>query len=266
MCPLPPSSRRSPRRWTGPSPLRGRPVSSSSRVPSTRRGRPLRISRARKVELVLSGLGRRYLGEDATVGESTALAKITAETEDPFKVLIGTILSQRTRDEMTEIASRQLFARYGTPQALARADVRDVQRRIKPVGFYRQKARKVREVSRILIDRHGGRVPTTYEQLIELPQVGPKTANCVLVYGYGVPVLPIDTHCHRIPNRLGLIRTKTPEQTEAALARIVPREHWVDVNEWFVQFGKEVCRPIGPRCEECTFTSFCRFYGERRKG
>src|SRR3989441_775439 len=253
-------------RWssTGPPTRRGgrrppRPCGGCAR-----RGRPLRISRARKVELVLSGLGRRYLGEHAMAGETTALAKITAETEDPFKVLIGTILSQRTRDEMTEVASRRLFARYGTPQALARADVRDVQRRIKPVGFYRQKARKVREVSRILIDRHGGRVPTTYEQLIELPQVGPKTANCVLVYGYGLQALPIDTHCHRIPNRLGLVRTKTPEETERALARIVPREYWLNVNEWFIRFGKEVCKPIGPRCSECRFTSFCAYY--RREG
>ena len=224
------------------------------------------ISRARKVELVLSGLGRRYLGTDPLAAGSTALAKITAETEDPFKVLIGTILSQRTRDEMTEVASRQLFARYSTPRALARADVRDVQRRIKPVGFYRQKARKLREVSRVLLDRHGGKVPSTYAELIELPQVGPKTANCVLVYGYGLQALPIDTHCHRIPNRLGLIRTKTPEETEKALARIVPREYWVNVNEWFVRFGKEVCRPIGPHCGECGFTSFCAYFRERAKG
>ncbi|TLZ67155.1 MAG: endonuclease III [Methanobacteriota archaeon] len=167
---------------------------------------------------------------------------------------------------MTEIASRRLFAKYDTPQALARADVRDVQRRIKPVGFYRQKARKLREVSRVLLDRHGGKVPSTYEELIELPQVGPKTANCVLVYGYGLQALPIDTHCHRIPNRLGLIRTKTPEQTEKALARIIPREYWVNVNEWFVRFGKEVCKPIGPRCGECGFTSFCVYYRTRRKG
>ena len=226
----------------------------------------MRISRARKVELVLSGLGRRYLGQDPLAGEGTALSKITAETEDPFQVLIGTILSQRTRDEMTEIASRRLFAKYDTPQALARADVRDVQRRIKPVGFYRQKARKLREVSRVLLDRHGGKVPSTYEELIELPQVGPKTANCVLVYGYGLQALPIDTHCHRIPNRLGLIRTKTPEQTERALARIIPREYWVNVNEWFVRFGKGVCKPIGPRCGECGFTSFCVYYRTRRKG
>ncbi|OGS50395.1 MAG: hypothetical protein A3K65_00840 [Euryarchaeota archaeon RBG_16_68_12] len=190
---------------------------------------------------------------------------MTAETEDPFRVLIGTILSQRTRDEMTEVASRQLFAKYGTPQALARARVDDVERLIRPVGFYRQKARKLREVSRVLLDRHGGRVPATYEELIELPQVGPKTANCVLVYGYGLQALPIDTHCHRIPNRLGLVRTRTPEETERALGRIVPREYWLWVNEWFVRFGKEVCRPIGPRCDVCTFTSFCAYYRQRGK-
>ena len=224
----------------------------------------MRISRAAKVDLVLTDLGRRYLGDDPLAGEGTTLAKITAETEDPFKVLIGTILSQRTRDEMTEIASRRLFAKYGTPAALARANLRDVTSRIKPVGFYRQKARKVREVSRILLERHGGRVPNTYDELIELPQVGPKTANCVLVYGYGLQALPIDTHCHRIPNRLGLIRTKTPEQTERALARIIPREYWVNVNEWFIRFGKEICKPIGPRCEECNFRSFCAYY--RRRG
>ena len=223
----------------------------------------MRISTARKVELVLRDLGRRYLGEDPLKGEGTTLAKITAETEDPFKVLIGTILSQRTRDEMTEIASRALFARYDTVEALARARVDRIQRLIKPVGFYRQKARKLREVSRVLLERYGGRVPDTYDELIELPQVGPKTANCVLVYGYGLQALPIDTHCHRIPNRLGLVRTKTPEETEKALARIVPREYWVNVNEWFIRFGKEVCKPIGPRCGECNFTSFCSYYRQR---
>lgn len=223
----------------------------------------MRISRARKVEIVLRDLGRRYAEDDPLQGEGTTLAKLTAETEDPFKVLIGTILSQRTRDEKTEVASRRLFARYDTVDALARARVAEVQRLIKPVGFYRQKARKLREVSRVLLARHGGRVPDTYEELIELPQVGPKTANCVLVYGYGREALPIDTHCHRIPNRIGLIRTKTPEETERALGRIVPREYWVNVNEWFIRFGKEVCKPVGPRCGECNFTAFCGYYRGR---
>ena len=166
---------------------------------------------------------------------------------------------------MTEVASRRLFSKYATPQALAAARVDDIERLIRPVGFYRQKARKLREVSRVLLDRHGGRVPDTYEELIELPQVGPKTANCVLVYGYGLEALPIDTHCHRVPNRLGIVHTRTPEETEKALARIIPREYWLWVNEWFVRFGKEVCKPIGPRCEACNFTSFCAFYRRRGK-
>lgn len=224
----------------------------------------MRISRAEKVERVLEDLARRYLGGDPLRGEGTTLAKITAETEDPFKVLIGTILSQRTRDEKTEIASRQLFAKYGDVNALAAAPVADIERLIKPVGFYRQKARQVRVVSEVLLAHHGGIVPRTYEELIALPQVGPKTANCVLVYGYGVPAMPIDTHCHRVPNRIGLIRTATPEETEVALKRAIPKEYWLYVNEWFIRFGKEVCKPIGPRCEQCSFTSFCTYYRTRR--
>jgi len=226
----------------------------------------LRISRAAKVESVLADLARRYHGEDPLDGGGTALAKITAETEDPFMVLIGTILSQRTRDEMTEIASRQLFAKYRRVEDLARAPLKDVERLIRPVGFYRQKARKIREVSQILLERHGGNVPSAYDELIVLPQVGPKTANCVLVYGYGLPAMPIDTHCHRVPNRIGLIRTRTPEETEEALKRIIPKDNWIYVNEWFVRFGKEVCKPIGPRCNLCSFTSFCTYYRTRRRG
>ncbi len=205
-------------------------------------------------------LSQRYLpGGDLHEGE-TALAKIVAETEDPFLVLISTILSQRTRDEMTERASRQLFAKYDTPQAIATADRADLERLIKPVGFYRQKAVQIQRVSRTLLDRYEGQVPRTYEQLIELPQVGPKTANCVLVYGYGEARIPVDTHVHRISNRLGLVRTQTPERTERALMRVVPRDLWLHVNELFIRFGKDVCRPIGPRCEACSFTSFCRYY------
>src|SRR2546427_5559314 len=131
-----------------------------------------------------SSVSATIFAGDLHEGE-TALAKIVAETEDPFSVLISTILSQRTRDEMTERASKQLFAKYSTPGAIANADRVDLERLIKPVGFYRQKAVQIQRVSRVLLDRHEGRVPRTYEELIELPQVGPKTANCVLVYGYG---------------------------------------------------------------------------------
>jgi len=209
---------------------------------------------------VLRELSRRYLPSgDLREGE-TALAKITTATEDPFRVLISTILSQRTRDERTEEASSRLFAKYGTPEALASASTEDVERLIQAVGFYRQKALQIRNVSRVLLDRHGGAVPKTYDELIDLPQVGPKTANCVLVYGFGEPRIPTDTHVHRVSNRLGLVRTEAPEATEQALMRIVPKESWLHVNELFIRFGKDLCRPVGPRCDECAFTSFCCHY------
>ena len=209
---------------------------------------------------VLRELSRRYLPSgDLREGE-TALAKITTATEDPFRVLISTILSQRTRDERTEEASSRLFTKYGTPEALASASTEDVERLIQAVGFYRQKALQIRNVSRVLLDRHGGAVPKTYDELIDLPQVGPKTANCVLVYGFGEPRIPTDTHVHRVSNRLGLVRTEAPEATEQALMRIVPKESWLHVNELFIRFGKDLCRPVGPRCDECAFTSFCCHY------
>ncbi len=219
-----------------------------------------------KAVYVMRALRRRYLGESTFLeNPGTTLATVAAETEDPFRVLISTILSQRTRDERTDSASRSLFRRYPNVNALASADVRAIERLIRPVNFYRGKARRVREVARLLLERHGGRVPDTFEELIALPQVGRKTANCVLVYGYGRAELPVDVHVHRVSNRIGLVRTASPEDTEAALKRIVPRDRWYLVNELFIRFGKEVCRPIGPRCDACAFTSFCRYYRARRR-
>ncbi|MCI4371539.1 MAG: endonuclease III [Thermoplasmata archaeon] len=209
---------------------------------------------------IMRDLAGRYLpGGDLRQGQ-TALARIVAEREDPFLVLISTILSQRTRDEMTSIASRQLFAKYDTPRAIAAADPGDLERLIKPVGFYRQKSLQIQRVSRVLLERYGGTVPRTYEELIELPQVGPKTANCVLVYGFGEARIPTDTHVHRVSNRIGLVRTKTPEATEQRLMKTIPKAYWLEINELFIRFGKDICRPIGPRCPACSFTSFCRFY------
>ena len=138
--------------------------------------------------------------------------------ENPFQVLIGTILSQRTRDEATDLASAQLFARYPTPEALAVAPRATVERLIRPTGFYRTKSKVIRECARAVLERWGGEVPRTLEELVSLPGVGPKTANCVLVFGYGIPAIPVDTHVHRIANRLGVVRTRTPEETEEGLA------------------------------------------------
>ena len=218
------------------------------------------MKREEKVRLVFADLRRRY-GGSFRDDPGTALAKVTAETEDPFRVLISTILSQRTRDEKTGEASDQLFARYDTPEALARAPLAAVTRLIRPVGFYRQKAAKIREVSRILLEKFGGRVPDTYEELIALPQVGPKTANCVLVYGFGKPAIPVDVHVAVISRRLGLAPADADEEdVERSLSLAVPRDLWLPLNELFVRFGKDVCRTAFPRCDACNFTAFCTYY------
>lgn len=177
--------------------------------------------------------------------------------KDPFRVLIGTILSQRTRDENTAQATLALFPRFGTPEELARADTREVERLIRPAGFYRVKARLIKKVSRILLERFDGVVPYDMEDLLSLPGVGRKTANCVLVYGFNKKAIPVDTHVHRISNRLGWVRTRTPDETEEELVKVLPKRYWLDINDLLVTHGQQICRPIGPRCPECPVNNIC---------
>jgi endonuclease III len=177
--------------------------------------------------------------------------------EDPFQVLIGTILSQRTRDENTARASARLFAKYPDARSLAAATPKQIERLIRETGFYHTKAKGIRASAREILSRFGGVVPQTLEELTSLPSVGPKTANCVLVFGYGLPGMPVDTHVHRIANRLGVVRTKTPEETEKALREVVPERYWIPVNPLLVQHGQNVCRPIGPKCGECPVADVC---------
>ncbi len=176
---------------------------------------------------------------------------------DPYNVLISTILSQRSKDENTAVASEQLFKVYDTPERLANGDLGKIEKLIKPAGLYKAKAMNIRNVARILIDNYDSKVPETIDEMVKLPGVGRKTANCVLVYGFNEPAIPVDTHVHRISNRLGWVETKTPEQTEAALAQILPRKYWIEINELLVRFGQEVCRPVGPRCTKCTLNDIC---------
>jgi endonuclease-3 len=177
--------------------------------------------------------------------------------ENPFQVLIGTILSQRTRDENTDRASELLFAAYPGPRELATAPIHEVERLIHGTGFYRAKARHIQRTAQAILERFGGHVPADRERLLELPGVGPKTANCVLVFGYGIPAVPVDTHVHRIANRLGLVRTKTPEETEAALVATVPSRYWIPLNPVLVQHGQNLCRPNRPLCARCPIVEFC---------
>ncbi|HZY94336.1 MAG TPA: endonuclease III [Candidatus Bathyarchaeia archaeon] len=195
--------------------------------------------------------------------DPTALQEISDSTNsDPFRVLIATVLSHRTRDPVTAIASSHLFALFPGAKSLARANVRSIQRLIRPVGFYKTKARTVKKIARIILDQYHGRVPREKEKLLELPSVGPKTANCVLVYGFKQPAIPVDTHVHRISNRLGIVHTRTPEETEKELVRVIDRRDWLPLNEIFVKFGQLICRPIGPRCPVCPLTDRCEWYKE----
>ena len=176
---------------------------------------------------------------------------------DPFRALIATVLSQRTRDEVTEKAAKKLFSRYDTPSSLSKADVSDIEELIREVGFYRVKAPRIREIARIINNEYDGKVPENMDELLALPGVGRKTANCVLVYGFGKNAIAVDTHVHRISNRLGLVSTGTPEETEMKLREVMPEKHWSHINELMVRFGQDICRPIGPKCFNCPIADLC---------
>ena len=203
--------------------------------------------------------GMRRTMEEVRPPRMTALRELHEAECGPFQILVGTILSARTRDENTAEVSKRLFARYPDPARLARAKKRDVERVIKSIGFYRVKAGRIIEVAKIIDGRYGGRVPKDLEKLVELPGVGRKTANCVLVYAFGEPAIPVDTHVHRISNRLGLVETRTPEETEAALAKKIPKKFWLEINDTFVMYGQNICRPVSPMCGRCRIRRSCRY-------
>jgi len=177
--------------------------------------------------------------------------------KDPFFVLISTVMSQRTRDEVTYPAARRLFEKYSTPEELLGADLEEIETLIKDVGFYRVKAGRIQEISRILLSEYGGKVPDDMETLLKLPGVGRKTANCVLAHAFSKDALAVDTHVHRISNRLGLVKTKSPEETERELKKILPRRYWRHINLLLVRFGQNICRPISPKCEICSLNDMC---------
>ena len=183
-----------------------------------------------------------------------------AETTSPFKILIGTVLSARTRDENTTKAARELFKVYGTPQKLAKAKVKDVEKLIKPVGFYHVKSKRIIDVANLIVSKYHGRVPADIDKLVEIPGVGRKTANCVLVYAFEQPAIPVDTHVHRISNRLGLVDTKTPEETEMELRKKIPKKFWLDINNTFVMYGQNICKPISPMCDVCMIRNVCEYF------
>jgi len=195
---------------------------------------------------------------------TTALAAVASETaRDPFRILVGCLLSLRTRDETTGPASARLFALADTPAAMLRLPRRTIERAIFPVGFYRTKARVIQRVCRELLARHGGAVPSDLDALLALHGVGRKTANLVVTFAFGLPGICVDTHVHRITNRLGFVRTATPERTEWALRAKLPARHWIELNDLLVAFGQNVCHPTSPRCSVCPVARLCHRVGVR---
>lgn len=196
---------------------------------------------------VMRALKRRYTRPAAS------------EKATPWETVLFTALTARSRDDQVEPVFRRLMARYPTPAALAKASVTDVAHVIRTIGLYRSKARNAVAMARAVTGRHGGIVPREFDALVALPGVGRKTASCVMVYAFGVPAIAVDTHVHRIVNRLGWVRETTPEKTERALRATLPRKHWLDVNRVMVQFGRDTCVPGVPKCWQCPVRASCAF-------
>jgi endonuclease III len=228
-----------------------------------RHARPHPLVPRGRVDAVMQRLGRAIKGL-----EEPAVEKIAQDQkEDPFQVLIATMLSAQTRDPVTHAASTRLFRMARTPQSMAKLSVKQIERLIYPVSFYRNKAGHVKEACRQLVSRFGGSVPTTMEALLTLPGVGRKTANLVLILAHrSADNICVDTHVHRISNRLAWVATRTPEETEHALYRVTDRKWWPLINLYLVTWGQHICRPVYPVCGSCVVADVCPRIGVERTG
>jgi len=193
-----------------------------------------------------------------------SVTEIAQQSRSPFKVLVSTVISARTKDEVTGEAARRLFAKASTPRTLQALSAKRIEELIYPAGFYRTKAKAIRALSAKIAGEFGGRVPDTMEGLLALPGVGRKTANLVLTLGFALPGICVDTHVHRVANRLGIIRTKAPAETEACLRATLPKRHWLEINDLLVTFGKSICAPVSPRCSICPIARSCARAGVAR--
>ena len=200
----------------------------------------------------------KLLKREFAKGKAPVIELIQAQTRDPFKVLVATILSARTKDETTTGAAHRLFAQVGTPDALRNTPVKTVEELIFPVGFYHVKAKHLKALPDALDHHFGGVIPHTVEELCKLPGVGRKTANLVAVEGFGKFGICVDTHVHRISNRFGYVSTKVPDETEQSLRMKLPKKYWKRYNELLVIWGQNVCRPISPFCSRCDIEKYCQ--------
>jgi len=187
-----------------------------------------------------------------------------ARLKDPFKVLISTVISLRTKDEVTREAAERLFRMAGNPRDMLLLEASEIEKAIYPAGFYRTKAQNIREICRLLLEEKDGLVPDDLEELLKLPGVGRKTANLVITLGYGKSGICVDTHVHRISNRLGYVSTKSPEKTEFALREKLPEVYWIEYNDLLVTYGQNICTPVSPFCSRCALFSLCDRVGVAR--
>ncbi|MDD3804607.1 MAG: endonuclease III [bacterium] len=187
------------------------------------------------------------------------VSRVKEISSDPFRILVSTVISLRTKDAVTETASLALFKLASTPEKMVHLKREQIERAIYPAGFYRNKAKAIIEISKTLLEKHNGRVPDNLDELLALKGVGRKTANLVLSLGYNIPAICVDTHVHRISNRLGAVKTKTPEETEFALMKILKKKDWIIYNDLLVTWGQNVCKPINPQCVNCVLNDICEY-------
>lgn len=192
------------------------------------------------------------------------VTQIAEREKDPFRILISTILSLRTKDEVTASASERLFSLAKTPEEMLKLSEEEIEKAIYPVGFYRNKAKTIKKICKTLVEKYNSRVPDNLEELLKLKGVGRKTANLVITLGYNKPGICVDTHVHRISNRLGYVKTKTPEETEFALREKLPVEYWIEFNDLLVTLGQIICHPVSPRCSICPIREYCDRIGVKR--
>ena len=193
--------------------------------------------------------------------QEPVVTEISNIKRDPFKVLISTIISLRTKDDVTREASKRLYKLAETPEKMVRLKRNTIEKAIFPAGFYRNKAKTILDVCKYIIEKHDGKVPGNIDELLSIKGVGRKTANLVITKGYSLPGICVDTHVHRISNRFGYVSTKTPEETEFALREKLPKEYWIEFNDLLVAFGQNVCKPISPLCSQCPVHDHCMRVG-----
>ena len=199
----------------------------------------------------------RILKGEVRQWQEPIVGVVAKKSRDPFRILIACLLSLRTKDRTTADASRRLFALASDPSSMVRLSLRRIERAIYPVGFYRTKAKQIRAICRRLLTEYNGRVPDSLEDLLTLKGVGRKTANLLVTVGYGKPGICVDTHVHRISNRWGYVKTNSPEETEQALRRKLPRRYWITFNDLLVPFGQNLCQPVSPYCSRCKLVKYC---------